>query len=58
MDLQLQMVRPSIKFYLNFSLLMGSSPGFGFSACDLGALFRLGFPTASDELFLNLATYS
>ena len=58
MDLQLQMVRPSSGFYPTFSLLMGSSPGFGFSAYDYGALFRLGFPTASDELFLNLATYS
>ena len=27
-------VRPSIEFYLNFSLLMGRSPGFGPNACN------------------------
>jgi hypothetical protein len=32
--------------------------GFGWSACDSVALFRLGFPSASGELSLNLATYS
>ena len=32
--------------------------GFGWSACDLFALFRLGFPSASGELSLNLATHS
>src|SRR5699024_11715115 len=40
-------VRASILFYQNFTLAMGRSPGFGSTACNLFALFRLGFPAAS-----------
>jgi hypothetical protein len=54
MDLQLQLVRPSPSCYRRFSLQMSSSPGFGSSACDSGALFRLGFPTAPDVTSLAL----
>ena len=36
---------------------MDRSPGFGSIACDLFALFRLGFPSAPYLLVLNLATY-
>jgi hypothetical protein len=40
------LVRASIEFYLNFTLAMDRSPGFGSTACNLFALFRLGFPSA------------
>ena len=39
-------VRSSIAFYGNFNLDMDRSPGFGSTPADLGALFRLGFPSA------------
>ena len=40
-------VRASIKFYLNFTLLMGRSHGFGSTALNFIALLRLDFSTLS-----------
>src|SRR5580692_11015842 len=40
-------VRPSTKSYLRFSLPMASSLGFGSTACDSIALFRLAFASAT-----------
>ena len=40
-------VRPSIEFYLYFSLLMDRSPGFGSVACNYVVLFTLAFTSAS-----------
>ena len=50
-------VRASTKAYLGFTLAMDRSPGFGSTACNYDALFRLGFPTAPGLLTLNLAAY-
>src|SRR4030042_6584558 len=53
-----------MKFYLHFALTMGSSPGFGSTPCDCGALtgayalLRLAFAVAPGVLPLNLATES
>ena len=49
-------VRASTRSYPRFTLPMDSSLGFGSTACDYDALFRLAFATAT--LSLNLATYS
>ena len=43
--------------YLHFILTMDRSPGFGPNACNLLALFTLGFPSAPALQCLNLATY-
>ena len=43
---QPELVRPSIQCYLNFSLLMGRSPGFASTATDSIALIRLAFASA------------
>ena len=48
-------VRSSTKLYLRFNLAMGRSRGFGSIPCNYGALFRLGFPTATSLMRLNLA---
>ena len=49
-------VRSSTMSYHRFNLAMDSSPGFGSTACDYGALFRLAFASAPPPR-LNLATY-
>ena len=49
MMLRYQPVRPSIRLSADFSLAMGSSPGFGSFASDIFALFTLGFPTAPSQ---------
>src|SRR5690625_4350930 len=51
---QRKSVRPSIQCYLDFSLDMGRSPGFGSTTIYCGALFRLAFAAAPHSL-LNLA---
>ena len=58
MDFQLQLVRPSIQCYLNFSLLMGRSLGFASTATDSFALIRLAFATAPDLRSLTLPVTS
>src|ERR1700748_170070 len=40
-------VRASTRSYPRFTLPMRRSPRFGSTACYSGALFRLGFPTAT-----------
>ena len=52
--LQQTSVRASIESYLYFTLAMGRSPGFGSTAYNFLALFRLGFPAASDLRPLTL----
>ena len=49
-------IRSSTEFYFRFNLDMDRSPGFGSACTDYLALFRLGFPSASYLLVLNLAT--
>ena len=51
-------VRSSTWFYPSFNLAMGRSPGFGSTARNSVALFRLGFPPAPALPCLNLAAYS
>ena len=58
MPFQRQRVRTSTRFYSSFILTMGRSLGFGSNSCNLFALLRLGFPSASYLLVLNLATYN
>ena len=53
----IRVVRSSTVFYHRFNLLMGRSPGFGSTACNLCALLRLGLPSAPPLQWLNLATY-
>ena len=54
--LQHRLVRAFTKFYLRFTLPMGSSPGFGSTSSHCGALFRLAFASAPRLPSLNLAT--
>src|SRR5699024_7176765 len=51
---QRKSVRPSIQCYLDFSLDMGRSPGFGSTTIYCSALLRLAFAAAPHSL-LNLA---
>gem|GEM_PF-2357296 len=51
------MVRPSIKSYLYFSLLMGSSPSFGSSIYDLSP-YSGSLSLRLRIYFLNLATHT
>ena len=46
-DLHLRWVRASTGHYPRFTLAMDSSPGFGSTAGNLGALFRLAFAVAA-----------
>ena len=55
---QPELVRPSIRCYPNFSLLMDRSPGFASAATDSCALFRLAFATAPNLRFLTLPVTS
>ncbi len=41
---------PPLRYYRSFTLAMGSSPGFGSTPRDYGALFRLAFATAPGRL--------
>ena len=50
-------VRSSIKFYLNFNLLMDRSPGFGSIIRNSRAL-HTRFPCGSGTEYLNLAAYN
>ena len=50
-------VRSSTQLYLSFNLAMDRSLGFGSTAHNSFALFRLGFPPAPALLCLNLAAY-
>jgi hypothetical protein len=54
--LQRTKVRASTGHYPRFTLPMGSSPGFGSTSSDCGALFRLAFAPAPRLPSLNLAT--
>ncbi len=54
--LQHRLVRAFTKYYLRFTLPMGSSPGFGSTSSHCGALFRLAFASAPRPPSLNLAT--
>lgn len=54
--LQQTSVRPSTRSYPRFSLVMGSSPGFGSTARDSLARFRLAFAPAPGVYSLSLAT--
>ena len=47
-----------MEFYLHFSLTMDRSPGFGPTACNSFALFRLALAAAPLLQQLNLAAYS
>ena len=47
MPFQRQRVRTSTRFYSSFILTMGRSLGFGSNSCNLFALLRLGFPSAT-----------
>lgn len=46
---QQQWVRSSTWFYPRFNLAMDSSPGFGSTPCNLFALFRLAFASATSH---------
>ena len=48
---------PPFRYYQNFTLAMGSSPGFGSNPCNSNALFGLAFAAAPQLKLLNLATY-
>ena len=48
-------VRSSTQCYPSFNLTISRSPGFGSTAANSFALFRLGFPPAPALLCLNLA---
>jgi hypothetical protein len=54
MVFQHQPVRASTTSYRRFTLAMGRSPGFGSTAQDYVALFRLAFATAPDLKPLTL----
>ena len=54
--MQRKKVRASTRSYPRFTLPMGSSPGFGSTSRDCGALFRLAFAPAPRLTSLNLAT--
>ena len=51
-------VRSSTTLHRGFNLDMDRSSGFGSIIRNSFALFRLGFPSASDLSVLNLATYN
>ena len=54
---QRESVRPSIKFYLYFSLAMGRSPGFGSNTFDFIRPVQTCFRCGSAPEVLNLAKY-
>ena len=55
----IRVVRTSTASYRRFILPMDRSPGFGSTICNSFALFRLGFPAASNLRFLtSLQTYT
>ena len=51
-------VRPSMEFYLHFSLPMDRSPGFGSIASNFIRPIKTRFPFASGTEYLKLATYN
>ena len=55
MSFQPQTVRTSTDSYIRFILAMVRSPVFGSTTCDLNALFKLAFASASCLKTLNLA---
>ena len=55
MSFQPQAVRSSTDSYIRFNLAMVRSPVFGSTTCDLNALFKLAFASASRLETLNLA---
>ena len=54
LSFQPKWVRSSTQYNPRFNLLMGRSPGFASAACNLIALFTLGFPRAPVRKTLTL----